>query len=133
MPPQNGYIRGMKGLMILCRVVFAVMAAASLGTLAGCASHKIDWNTRVGNYTFDQAVVELGPPTKQARLTDGTLVAEWQTQRGHTQTYFAPSYGYRGRYYGGYYSPITTWSPDAFIRLTFDASGNLTAWKKIVL
>ena len=111
-----------------------MVALLLLATLVGCASHKIDWNARVGNYTFDQAVIELGPPAKQARLTDGTIVAKWQTQRGHTQIYYAPAYGYRGGYYGGFYPPpVTSWSPDAFLRLTFDAAGNLKEWKKIVL
>jgi hypothetical protein len=102
--------------------------------LTGCASRKIDWNARVGTYTFDQAVIELGPPAKQARLTDGTLVAEWQTQRGYTQAYYTPYYGYRSRYYGGYYAtPIISSSPDVFLRLTFDAAGKMIAWKKIIL
>src|SRR5512137_1357360 len=111
----------------------ALIALLVLAALTGCASHKIDWNARVGNYTFDQAVTELGPPSKQAKLTDGTLVAEWQTQRGYTQTYYTPA-GYRGRYYGGYgAAPVTTWTPDAFLRLTFDPAGKLVTWKKIVM
>ena len=52
--------------------------------LVGCASTKIDWNSRIGNYTYDQAVTELGPPDKQAKLTDGTVVAEWMTRRGYS-------------------------------------------------
>lgn len=124
----------MKALSAFRTLGSGLVSLFLLAVLAGCASHKIDWAARVGNYTFDQAVIELGPPSKQAKLTDGTLVAEWQTQRGYTQTYYAPAYGYRGRYSGGYYpAPVTTWTPDAFIRLTFDAAGNLTAWKKIVL
>ena len=33
---------------------FAIVAML----LAGCATHRIDWNARVGGYTFDQAVTE---------------------------------------------------------------------------
>jgi hypothetical protein len=47
--------------------------------LAGCVTQKIDWSARVGNYTYDQAVMELGPPDKSAKLTDGTVVADWLT------------------------------------------------------
>jgi hypothetical protein len=104
--------------------------------LGGCATNKVDWNARIGNLTFDQAVLEFGPPLKQARLTDGTIVAEWQTQQGRTHTYYEPAYGvgYRHRYYGHSYPiPVTTSTPDCFLRLTFDPAGQLAAWKKIML
>ena len=109
------------------------LLALFLGT-TGCATRKVDWTARVGTYTFDQAVLELGPPAKQARLTDGTTVAEWMTQRGHTDAYYAPYYGYRYRYYGPVYSypAVTTW-PDVFLRLTFNPEGKLVAWKKVSL
>jgi hypothetical protein len=43
--------------------------------VGGCVTQKIDWSARVGNYTYAQAVMELGPPDKSAKLTDGTVVA----------------------------------------------------------
>ena len=62
---------------------------------AGCVTQKINWSERVGNYTYDQAVLELGPPDKSARLTDGTVVADWLTRRAQTviapEPYFLPS------------------------------------------
>lgn len=120
--------------LLLRQLGFALL----LGTfiLGGCATNKVDWNARIGNLTFDQAVLEFGPPAKQAKLTDGTVVAEWQTQRGRTHTYYEPVYGhgYRHRYYGpAYPMPVTTSTPDCFLRLTFDPAGQLTAWKKIML
>lgn len=104
-------------------------------TFAGCATQKINWAARVGTYTFDQAVMEFGPPDKQAKLADGTLVAEWQTQRGYTRTEYVPYYyGYRHRYGYGYYGPpMVTSLPDVFLRLTFDPQGKLITWKKVVL
>ena len=62
--------------------------------LIGCASTKIDWNSRIGNYTYDQAVLELGPPDKYAKLTDGTVVAEWMTRRGYSGGSAGFMYGY---------------------------------------
>ena len=48
--------------------------------LAGCKSTpKVDWNSRIGYYTYDQAVMELGPPNAVARLTNGNTVADWVT------------------------------------------------------
>ena len=102
--------------------------ALALFVLAGCATTKIDWAGRVGHYTFDQAVVELGPPDKQAKLSDGALVADWLTRRGRNAIYgtVGGSYGDPG---WPAYAPVAG-TPDYFLRLNFDAHGQLTAWKK---
>ena len=96
--------------------------------LAGCVTTpKIDWPARVGNYTCDQAVLELGPPDKQAALADHTLVAEWLTQRGQPRTFISTGIAY------GSYSPRivdTVVTPDLYLRLTFGADGRLQAWKR---
>ena len=52
-----------------------ILWSAVLLLAAGCATTGVDWAVRVGNYTFDQAVVELGPPDKQAKLQDGLRAA----------------------------------------------------------
>ena len=99
--------------------------------LTGCATPKIDWSSRVGNYTFDQAVLELGPPDKQAKLEDGTLIAEWLTRRGYA--YSSPVFGYSPwSYYGAYYPAyVESHTPDYFLRLTFGPDGKLKSWKKL--
>ena len=75
--------------------------------LAGCATKpKIDWASRVGNYTFDQTVTELGPPDRSAKLSDGSVVAEWLTRRGNPGGYSSFGYGYGpGFAPWGYYCP----------------------------
>jgi len=99
--------------------------------LAGCATNKVNWAARVGHFTHDDAIVELGPPDKQARLTDGAVVAEWLTKRGRSIVYAggAGLYGYPG-YYGGVYPTYVQTGPDYFLRLTFGTDGKLTAWKR---
>jgi hypothetical protein len=109
-----------------------------LGFLIGCTSTKTVWNSRIGTYHFDQAVLELGPPDKAASLTDGTLVADWLTRRGSpggfTDPFYAypPAYHRRYHHYWGpplsYYDPPT---PDYFLRLTFGPDGNLSAWQRL--
>lgn len=109
-----------------------VVALLSLA-FAGCTTQKVNWAARVGNYTFDQAVMELGPPDKQAKLEDGVVVAEWLTRRGYPTSYFAPAYyPYpAGAYYGPVFPAyVDTYSPDYFLRLTFDSGGRLSGWKK---
>jgi hypothetical protein len=94
---------------------------------AGCATTgKIDWNSRIGTYTFDQAVREYGPPDKSADLADGTRVTEWLLQRGQSYGTFQ---NYPGVWTQSYYETRT---PDFFLRLTFDASGKLKEWKRVL-
>ncbi len=62
--------------------------------LTGCATNRIDWASRVGTYNYDQALLEFGPPEKQAKLQNGTLVAEWLTRRGQSYAYTPYGYGY---------------------------------------
>jgi len=123
-------VRNIRSLFLWCGILFAA------AYLAGCATTpRIDWNSRVGVYTYDQAVIELGPPDKMAKLSDGGTVAEWMTGRGR---YYgsSPGYGYYGspeaRYgiYPGYLSsPVyVDKSPDSFMRLVFDTKGVLTRW-----
>ncbi len=98
--------------------------------LAGCATQRVDWAARVGHYTYDQAVLEIGPPENQAKLADGTIVAEWLLMRGTTYIYGTPGfYGPYGPYYAGPATAQT--SPSSFIRLTFGPNGQLAAWKKV--
>jgi hypothetical protein len=114
--------------------MFPLLVAALIFLAAGCATNRVDWGARVGSYTFDQAVMEYGPPDKQAKLQDGTVVAEWLTRRGYTQTSPAPIF-YPG-YYGGHYPVYPVYNdiqvPDYFLRLTFGPDGKLAAWKKFV-
>ncbi len=106
------------------------LALAAMLIIAGCATQRIDWASRIGTYTFDNAVLELGPPDKQAKLQDGTVVAEWLTNRGGSYAY--PAYGY-GNYPYWYATPPTPTyvdSPDFYLRLTFGPDGKMQSWKK---
>ena len=114
------------GLMTIPILLLAVL-------ISGCATRRIDWAARVGNYTFDQAVTEIGPPDKQARLTDGTVVAEWLTRRGYHEIYPTSGFAYYG--HPRYYRPfpptyLDSDTPDFFLRLTFAPDGRLQSWKK---
>src|SRR5689334_12405830 len=85
--------------------------------VAGCATNKADWSSRVGTYTLDQAILELGPPDKQAQLQDKSVVADWMLRRGYAYHY--PAYTYWGSFYGPVYPGYYTdgYSPDSFLRL----------------
>ena len=110
----------------------SALALAAL-VLAGCVTAPaIDWSARVGNYTYDQAVAELGPPDKSTRLDNGTVIADWLTR--HAQTVGAPEPYLLPP--GTYFGPLTpmyseTTVPAQYLRLTFGADGKLKSWKEI--
>lgn len=106
-------------LNLLCALLLA------LGLFTGCQTNKIDWASRVGNYTFDDAVKEMGPPDKTATLTDGTQVCEWLTYRGSDGGTVITSGFY------GLSTSTMTGSPDSYIRLTFNPEKKLTEAKRV--
>lgn len=55
----------------LLRLAFAVLL------FAGCATNRVDWDSRVGVFTYDQAVKELGRPNKVEPLAKGRFTAQW--------------------------------------------------------
>jgi hypothetical protein len=101
---------------------------ASAISFFGCASSKVAWAGRVGNYTFDQAVQELGPPERSAKLADGRTVSEWLLYRGSSSRTYHVTPGY----YGGLYHYNDSQFPDRFLRLTFSPEGRLEDWKRVV-
>ena len=118
----------------VCRHAKPLLCVGLWVWLIGCASTKIDWNSRIGNYTYDQAVVELGPPDKSAKLSDGSIVAEWMTRRGYSGGSVGVMYGsgYPYYHYHPWYHFYEPPSPDYFIRLTFGPDGKLQAYKRVV-
>ncbi|HEX7570560.1 MAG TPA: hypothetical protein VF492_08655 [Verrucomicrobiae bacterium] len=97
--------------------------------LAGCATHRVDWNARIGSFTYDQAVVELGPPDKQAKLTDGQTVAEWISRSSSGGTVMVGG----GFYTGPAGVSLMQTGPSYYeskLRLTFTTNNVLAAWKK---
>jgi hypothetical protein len=126
----------MAGWRVLVLGMGVMLSFVFLGS--GCVSTRIDWESRVGMYTYDQAVLELGPPDRSETLSDGTRVAEWLTRRGTAGGYADVYYGAprpypyrRGYYYPPlyYYDPPT---PAYFIRLVFGVDGRLQDWKRVV-
>jgi hypothetical protein len=96
----------------------------------GCATHRVDWNARVGTFTFDQAVTELGPPDKQAKLSDGHNVAEWVTRYNSGPTV---SVGTGFSRYPGSVGVVQTYPANTYeskLRLTFSTNNVLERWRK---
>ncbi len=114
---------------VLLSMGFVLILASLL--FSGCSTtRKVDWNSRVGSYTYDQAISELGPPDKQAKLSDGRTVAEWIAGRAGGGG-LSVGTGFYGSNAGvGVGTTVPAGSQDRALRLTFDTNGRLSAWSK---
>ena len=100
--------------------------------MAGCASTpKVDWNSRVGNFAYDQAVAEKGPPDKSSKLSDGSTVAEWFVKKDSSVSFGVGTGFYSGGSSVGVGQSIGTAPSGQFLRLTFSADGKLTKWERV--
>jgi len=121
----------MKSLPLLRPLGLLMALLPLVSWFAGCSTtKKVDWNSRVGSYTYDQAILELGPPDKQAKLTDGQTVAEWITRRsGGAGLTIGTGYYGGGAGVGVSQSEGSGYS-DRSLKLTFDTEGRLSNWSK---
>lgn len=93
----------------------------------GCETYgKADWKARVGHFTWDQAIEELGPPESEAKTSDGSRVADWVISRSRTY-----STAVRGPLFWSWSGQDVTTTAESHLLLTFDAQGRLKAWKRI--
>ena len=104
-------------------------ATAALALVTGCVTHRVNWNARLGSFNYDQAVIELGPPDKQAKLSDGRTIAEWVSRYDTGSTVVLGG--------GFYHSPaginFVETSPHYYesrLRLTFNTNNILSDWSK---
>ena len=117
---------GFSAWVLGCLALFFVLV-----TLPGCASKpRPDWNQRVGHFTFDQAVQELGPPVASTLLQDGSRVAEWFLKPG-PQISFGLGTGAYGPHGGvGVGQSVALPTPGQYLRLVFGPDGQLQRWEK---
>ena len=107
---------------------------------AGCqTSPKLDWQSRVGEWTYNDVIKDMGPADKCETLSDGTKVAEWLLQKGTT----VPRYEVVGYYDDFFYPNFPPYNrslirprtfqayradvhfPDRFVRMIFKPDGKL--------
>ncbi|HEY1716855.1 MAG TPA: hypothetical protein VGH42_01010 [Verrucomicrobiae bacterium] len=110
--------------------LFAILFVAA-SFIAGCATTpSVDWNSRVGTYTLDQAVTDLGPPDKQAKSSDGKSVVEWITYRSAATGFSADMNYVNGPAGAGAAQSAGKNYSDRVLRLTFGPDGKLVSWWK---
>jgi hypothetical protein len=75
-------------------------------------------------------VTELGPPDKQARLSDGKTVAEWITHRSGGSGLSVGTGFYSGDVGVGMSHSVGQGYRDKVLNLTFDRDNKLATWSK---
>lgn len=109
---------------------FSLLVILAVAYLTGCKTPPpVNWDSRVGHYTYAQAMTDFGPPDRQARLSDGKVVSKWFV---HPPVAPHPNSGMS--YYGdhGFVAGQTIGSSinNEMLQLTFDTNGTLIAWSK---
>jgi len=105
----------------------------TLVLLSSCSTAPlVNWNSRIGNYTYDSALANLGTPERSAELKDGSIVADWVTRRGTPGTVGIAQTG-NDTTPPFWNNPVPNTilpTPAHYLRLTFDSNRKLAAWEK---
>ena len=118
----------MKATLPVKTLLLAAMLLAAVCFVGCTTTPPVDWNKRVGSYTYNQAVAEYGSPTTQNQAEDGKVVAKWIKPYGTGQLNTGMSYyGSTGFASGQNAEQV---NQVRVLQLTFDANGKLAEWSK---
>jgi hypothetical protein len=107
-----------------------VTLALTVAFLISCKTPPpIDWDSRVGHYTYAQALTDLGPPARQARLSDGKAVYKWFVQPPVAPHFNSGMSNYGNNGFGAGQTPGGGYNNQT-LQLTFDTNGTLIAWSR---
>ena len=114
----------------LGRWVLGLLLLSALVT--GCSSTKSpkDWEAQIGMLTYDQALLELGPPNHVADLEGGGKVADWLQQSSRVYSSPGLAYGGWGPWMSGAYSPSVYSTPNVYLLMTFGPDLKLTSVRR---
>jgi hypothetical protein len=124
----------------------ALLAAVSLAVLVclgpGCSStsqaRKADqnarWNERIGTYTYDNALTELGKPSLVSESNEGRT-AEWVLRQSPQMSFGfgagRSSYGSHSGVGVGVGSTVSPPPSGEYLQLRFDPTGILRSWNRV--
>lgn len=108
-----------------------MLVVACLGWMGCKSTPKVDWESRIGHFTYDQAVTELGPPDKTATLSDGKKVVDWvQPGRGGGMSFGVGTGFSTGGVGVGVGQSTGTRRSARVLRLTFGQDDKLVSFSK---
>ncbi len=100
--------------------------------IGSCASgpktniKEIDWRGRLGTYTYEEALAELGEPDVIGESSEG-MIAEWMLRRSPMVS-FGFGFGAPGVGLGTSVSPPPS---GEYLHLRFDKDGKLAEWSRV--
>ena len=98
--------------------------------VTGCTTTKpVDWNSRVGHYTYNQAISEFGLPNRQTKLSDGKVESKWFVQPPVGPRFNSGMSYYGSNGFGAGQTPGSGYN-DQMLQLTFGTNGTLIEWSK---
>jgi len=113
--------------------------ALALLLVAGCATPRpdpttIDWNARLGSYSYDEAVAEFGTPEVTGESAAGRF-AEWILNRRPRMSFGVGvgtgSYGSHGGVGMGVGTSVSPPPRGDYLRLAFDGQDLLSDWATV--
>ena len=115
---------------LAAKVLSLAVLFLAITFLAGCkTTPSVDWNSRVGAYTYNQAVADLGQPSKQSKLDNGDSVYQWITLHGGNGSPATGTFMGGSDQMGGAQPFVQTYK-DHVLELTFGPDGKLVSWVK---
>jgi hypothetical protein len=124
---REGFRNSQESVGRLCGGFFPLFVLTCLLSLSGCSTER-EWNSRIGNYTYDEMVSDYGAALTATKSADGTI-AQWVVyrEREHGEDrHEASNFHHRPHRRSG---PI--WKTDYLYEMTFDSEGRLRSWRKI--
>ena len=122
------------------KTVLVLIGITTALAMAGCASSSkpdpktVNWSERVGTYTYEQAMADLGKPAVVGESSEGKT-AEWVLHRSSGMSFgFGVGGGSFGSSSGAGVGVGTSVSPPPHgesLRLNFDKDGKLKEWTKV--
>jgi hypothetical protein len=97
-------------------------------------SKGIDWGSRIGTYTYEEALAELGEPDVIGESSEGMIV-EWVVRRSPMVSFgFGFGSGGHGHHTSTGVGVGTSVSPPPsgeYLHLKFDKDGKLAEWSRV--
>ena len=111
-------------------IVLAFLAGScAFGTKA--TVEDVDWGSRIGTYTYEEALAELGEPNVMGESSEGKI-AEWVLRRSPMVSFGfgfgAGGYGHHTSTGVGVGTSVSPPPSGEYLRLRFDRDGKLTEW-----
>ena len=115
-------------------LIVSVFLAGSCASGPKTNIKEIDWGGRIGTYTYEEALAELGEPNVIGESSEGKI-AEWVVRRSPMVSFGfgfgTGSYGHHSSTGVGMGTSVSPPPSGEYLHLRFDKDGKLAEWTKV--